>query len=409
MIPAIDGPATRARGLERLRAFASRAGRDYEHWRNYDLGPGRHEHVSQLSPFLRRRLLTEPEVIQTALEHHGPAAADTFVQELCWRSYSKGWLEHRPGIWRDYVHGLQQDLAQAASDAELGERLRTAETGRTGLDAFDTWARELVDTGYLHNHARMWFASIWIFTLELPWRLGADFFYRHLLDGDPASNTLGWRWVAGLHTRGKAYEARPDNIAQFTRARFRPDPDSLARDIQPLDHLEPGGLPAPMDVREPEPPRAGLPTALLITEEDSQPGDFPLDELDVRALAALPVSRLRSPRPVPDAIAELEHQALADTARRLDITPTWLPTDNVNNLVDWARACGVQQIVTPFIPRGPLQDWLDKARPALDAHHIRLCEWRRDWDERVWPHTRAGFFRLKKQLPRILDEAGLTA
>jgi deoxyribodipyrimidine photo-lyase len=65
--------------------------------------------------------------------------------------------------------------------------------------------QELVETGYLHNHARMWFASIWIFTLRLPWELGADFFLRHLLDGDAASNTLSWRWVAGLHTKGKHY------------------------------------------------------------------------------------------------------------------------------------------------------------------------------------------------------------
>jgi deoxyribodipyrimidine photo-lyase len=79
---------------------------------------------------------------------------------------------------------------------------------------FDDWAQELVATGYLHNHARMWFASIWIFTLRLPWELGADFFLRHLIDGDPASNTLSWRWVGGLHTPGKTYLATADNIAE---------------------------------------------------------------------------------------------------------------------------------------------------------------------------------------------------
>ncbi len=82
-------------------------------------------------------------------------------------------------------------------------RWEQATTGRTGLACFDAWARELLDVGYLHNPARMWFASLWIFTLELPWALGADFFLRHLLDGDPASNTLSWRWVGGLQTPGK--------------------------------------------------------------------------------------------------------------------------------------------------------------------------------------------------------------
>ena len=59
----------------------------------------------------------------------------------------------------------------------------------------------LKEDGYLLNHVRMWFASIWIFTFNLPWQLGANFFMENLLDGDPASNTLSWRWVAGLQTK----------------------------------------------------------------------------------------------------------------------------------------------------------------------------------------------------------------
>ncbi|BAU31831.1 deoxyribodipyrimidine photo-lyase [Microcella alkaliphila] len=79
----------------------------------------------------------------------------------------------------------------------------------------------------------MWFASIWIFTLRLPWQLGADVFLRNLLDGDPASNTLSWRWVAGLQTRGKTYQATADNIARFTDGRYRPR--GLATTAEPLD------------------------------------------------------------------------------------------------------------------------------------------------------------------------------
>ena len=59
----------------------------------------------------------------------------------------------------------------------------------------------------------MWFASIWIFTLELPWQLGAEFFMQHLYDGDAASNTLGWRWVAGVQTQGKHYLASEWNLS----------------------------------------------------------------------------------------------------------------------------------------------------------------------------------------------------
>ncbi len=72
-----------------------------------------------------------------------------------------------------------------------------------------------------------------MFTLGLPWALGADFFMRNLLDGDPASNTLSWRWVAGLHTRGRAYAARTENIARYTQGRF--NPKGLNERPQPLD------------------------------------------------------------------------------------------------------------------------------------------------------------------------------
>ena len=92
--------------------------------------------------------------------------------------------------------------------------------GNTGIDCFDFWVNELLEYGYLHNHARMWFASIWIHTLNLPWQLGADFFLKNLLDGDTASNTLSWRWVAGLHTQGKNYIATESNINKYTNNRF---------------------------------------------------------------------------------------------------------------------------------------------------------------------------------------------
>ena len=129
----------------------------------------------------------------------------------------------------DVLEGLA-DAAAGGVGALRGRAGRGGAVGRgagggggaTGIDCFDAWARELVATGYLHNHARMWFASIWIFTLRLPWELGADFFLRHLIDGDPASNTLSWRWVAGLQTAGKTYLATAENIARFTGGRFAP-------------------------------------------------------------------------------------------------------------------------------------------------------------------------------------------
>jgi deoxyribodipyrimidine photo-lyase len=207
---------TRAAGLARLAAFAPSAGRHYAASRNDDLGPDRRSNVSVLSPYIRHRLITEEEVLAAVLAQHSQSAAEKFVQEVFWRTYFKGHLETRPVIWSNYRHNLDQQIDGLLAKGSFRKHYERAVEGRTGIDCFDTWVEELAETGYLHNHARMWFASIWIFTLKLPWELGADFMIRHLIDGDPASNTLSWRWVGGLHTKGKTYLARPDNIRSCT-------------------------------------------------------------------------------------------------------------------------------------------------------------------------------------------------
>ncbi|SDW73543.1 FAD-binding domain-containing protein [Roseicitreum antarcticum] len=403
----LSEPATRAQAEALLHAFAPRMGQNYATRRNYDFGPGAHRNVSGLSPFVRRRLVTERDLVATALAAHGPHAAEKFVQEVIWRGYFKGWLERRPGIWASYCAGRDNDLALMDTDRRLRRDVAAAISGTTGLACFDAWAQELTTTGYLHNHARMWFASIWIFTLGLPWRLGADFFLRHLLDGDPASNTLGWRWVAGLHTRGKAYAAQAHNIAQFTDGRFTPRDTDLAADVEGLERTEPDGLPSVTPLRTPIPPQPGVPSLLLITEEDCRPEDFDLTTIDIRAVATLAASTLRSPLPVPGRVAGFEGAALADAATRTGHAAMPLHAGLPRDLASFAARAGARQIVTPFIPQGPLHDWLQQAAPDLDAQGIRLCEWQRDWDRAIWPHATAGFFKVKKQIPAILRAVGL--
>ncbi len=383
-------------------------GRRYEAERNFDRGSGEHHAVSTLSPWIRRRVVTEAEVVAAAVAAHGPEAAAKFIEEVVWRGYFKGWLELRPQVWTRYRDGLAQDIAASQRDATLAAALARAETGQTGLTCFDAWTRELVDTGYLHNHARMWFASIWIFTLRLPWRLGADFFLRHLLDGDPASNTLGWRWVAGLHTRGKAYRARAGNIATYTGGRFTPREVDFDAGEEGLEASEPAGLPPLLPLRAVMPPQPDTPTALLITEEDCRLEDFPVSTLDLRAATTLAASRLRSPRPVADRVVRFEADALADAAVRLRQAGLGVPVESLNavrpeSLVDWAVAHGVRQLVTPYVTRGPLHDWLIEAASQLTARGIALAEWRRGWDETLWPHATAGFFKVKQRIPQLLQ------
>ncbi|WP_322890452.1 MULTISPECIES: FAD-binding domain-containing protein [unclassified Yoonia] len=398
----IEFTPTRAAGLAAMTAFVPAMGKRYANGRNYDHGAGAHKAVSQLSPYIRRRLVTEQEVVEAAIAAHGADKAEKFVEEVIWRSYFKGWLERRPQVWDSYVQGLQGDLAALDRDRKLRRDLERAMDGQTGLACFDAWATELVETGYLHNHARMWFASIWIFTLGLPWRLGADFFYRHLLDGDAASNTLGWRWVAGLHTRGKPYPARADNIATFTNGRFTPRASDLADVTQGLEATEPDGLPSVLPLRDIIAPKSGVPTALLITEEDCGIADFDLADLDIRTCATLAASHLRSPLPVADAVMQFEAGALADTAARAGMTAVPLRADHPDALAKWAAAAGVAQIVTPYVTRGPTYDWLQEAKPYLQANGVTLAEWRRDWDAAIWPSATAGFFKVRQQIPRVL-------
>lgn len=395
---------SRAAGIAAMRAFVPEMGRRYENGRNYDCGAGQHKAVSMLSPYIRRRLITEQEVVAAALSAHGPDDAEKFVEEVIWRGYYKGWLERRPQVWDSYVAGLDADLMSLKRDRGLRRDVALAESGETGLVYFDTWVHELVETGYLHNHARMWFASIWIFTLGLPWRLGADFFYRHLLDGDAASNTFGWRWAAGLHTRGKPYPARAQNIDTFTNGRFSPDHGELAEVTQGLESSEPEGLPSVQPLRKIQELRSGLPTAVLITDEDCQIADFDLAGFDLCGAATLSCSHLRSPRPVSERVCVFEAGALADAAMRLSLDVSHLEAAAPSVVVDWAVDVGAKQIFTPFVTHGPLRDWFKLVEPHLETHGITLCEQRRAWDEAIWPYATAGFFKVRKHIPQILEQ-----
>ena len=399
--------ATRAEGEARMAAFVPRMGRQYAAGRNYDYGPDKHRDVSGLSPYLRRRLVLEEDVVAAALAAHGPEQAEKFIQEVVWRGYFKGWLERRPVIWASYRDGVLRDLDALDRDRALRRAVADAEAGQTGLAYFDAWAQELVETGYLHNHARMWFASIWVFTLGLPWRLGADFFYRHLLDGDPASNTLGWRWVAGLHTRGKAYAAQGWNIAKFTGQRFTPRERDLNEVVQGLEGSEPDGLPSVTPLRHPIAPDPTLPTVLLITEEDCRVEDFDLVPYEILAGATLRASHLRSPNSVAEGVMRFEAEALQDAATRSGLSVEPLHAGVPGDLACWAAKAGARQILTPYVPEGPLRDWLREATPALDAAGITLCEWQRPWDSAIWPHATAGFFKVKKKIPEIIHQRQL--
>ena len=215
--------------------FIQKGLKDYSSKRNYDFGPKSRENTSNLSKYISHRIINEYDLVREILSEYNLQKVDKFIQEVFWRVYWKGWLEHRPDVWRDFV-----DSDPTYSEEEY----KKAINGETGIECFDDWVKELKSENYLHNHTRMWFASIWIFTLNLPWELGARFFMKYLFDGDAASNTLSWRWVAGIQTQGKNYLARESNIRKFTNQRYMNT--SLNENALPLEYPK---IYSPQDVR----------------------------------------------------------------------------------------------------------------------------------------------------------------
>jgi len=209
--------ASRAKALNQLNNFIDNNLVEYSKLRNFDFGPEKRSNTSCLSPYITHGIINEQEVIYKALNKFSFSKNEKFIQEVLWRTYWKGWLELRPNVWTDYL----TELNQIKSEFQNNKNYLSAINGKTNIDCFNEWVKELKENNYLHNHTRMWFASIWIFTLELPWQLGAEFFMQHLYDGDAASNTLGWRWVAGIQTQGKHYLASEWNIRKFTNNRFQ--------------------------------------------------------------------------------------------------------------------------------------------------------------------------------------------
>lgn len=366
---------TRTAALERLEGFVPHAVR-YAGRRNFDLGAGKHDGVSGLSPYIRTRLVTEEECTRAVLEKHSAHAAEKFLQEIAWRTYWKGWLEMRPDVWRHYLETLAVQ--------EKSRYYEEAIYGNTRIECFNHWANELVETGYLHNHARMWFASIWIFTLKLPWQLGADFFLRNLLDGDPASNTLSWRWVAGLHTPGKHYLARAENISQFTNGRFDPkgrlneSAPPLAMDFVP----ERQSLLLP-----PDPAPRGRIGHLMFPDDLAPPPDS-MGEITATAAFIPPVLETT---PI---VSAFLNGAVNDTLHRTHGRRLSGPFTSA--ISDWMSAEKLDSIVVSMPTVGFTKDFLDTEQLPVPPHFFV-----RDWDRKLWPHATAGFFKLKAALPKI--------
>jgi deoxyribodipyrimidine photo-lyase len=173
--------------------------------------------VTRLSPYIRHGVLSLAEVRDAALAKTGtPEPAGKLIQELGWRDYwQRLYRDIGSDVWRDR-EPLKTGRTPASYDAALPPEI---ESGESGLACMDAFSRELRETGYLHNHARMWVAAWVVHWRGVRWQAGARWFLRHLLDGDPASNNLSWQWVASSFSH-KPYIFNRENLSKYTGNRY---------------------------------------------------------------------------------------------------------------------------------------------------------------------------------------------
>ena len=394
---------SREEALVLLAAFLPKAGTSYARNRNFDLGAGQHKHVSQLSAYIKRRIITEEDVLKKVLSAHSLNEAGKFIDEIFWRTYFKGWLESRPHIWMQYCADVRHLTHELQTQSGLRDRWAAACLGETGIDCFDAWAKELAETGYLHNHARMWFASIWVYTLQLPWQLGADFFLRHLLDGDAASNTLSWRWVVGLHSVGKTYLARAENIQRFTNGRFAPK--GLAQVAPPLNDT--ASTMAPKIIDPPNRYLDGRKTGLLLHSDDLNISHLTHHNDCIASAAYRQVDAgtmlVSSPK-----LLEFNNAAL-DAA-----TKHWKPNllsccdvTTPEGILSWALEKKLEQIVTPYAAVGNTSQMLEKCKHLLSNQGVQLTKVMREYDIVSWPYATKGFFKFREKIPKILTSLSI--
>ena len=391
----MENGVDRKSALNILEDFIDTKLHNYESKRNYDYGPSAHENVSLLSPYIRHRIITEEEVIAKAMNKFPLPKIEKYIQEVFWRTYWKGWLELRPKVWTDY-----QELVEKYDINQEYERIISL---NTGIDCFDSWTQELLETNYLHNHARMWYASIWIHTLKLPWSLGADLFLNNLLDGDPASNTLSWRWVAGIQTRGKSYLAKDWNIQKFTKNRFEPKETDFSAIPAEIDYIDYKMNSIKFhEANEFDWGQSGL----LVTSEDmhvlsSNRIDFPLQNAYILALTDTEKANYsKNVSNFKQAISLSTKELLS--AHIQDIEIQSMDLDQIEQITLWAQQKNIKNIITLACPCGHVRDFINILKNELKKESINIIKIYRDYDMKYWNLASGSFFNFfKKAIKKI--------
>ncbi len=369
---------TREEALQDLENYINKEIVNYSTLRNFDFGPGKRKNVSCLSPYISHRLITEYEVVKKVLSKFSYQKVEKYIQEIFWRVYWKGWLELRPQVWTDFTEDLK--------GIEEDKNYQIAVSGKTEIQCFNDWVNELKENNYLHNHTRMWFASIWIFTLNLPWQKGAEFFMKYLYDGDAASNTLSWRWVAGLQTKGKHYIAQGWNIAKFTNNKYKNV--SLNEDAIPL-----------IDKREYKL------SSLEITKEDlkSKTLVFFESELNIETLNlknyqniyCVFLSNEKRKIKFDEKVINFKKKIIEDQANRFSNIKI-IDEINFDKLTNEIKDLDV---IYPSI--GENLSFLKSIKKKKNLNYNFIV---REGDEFCWQFSNKGYFNFKSNIPKIIQK-----
>ena len=378
-------PTNKADIYKNLDFFIENFLQNYASKRNFDLGPP-HPNVSKLSPYIKRRFLSEKEILETIFPKYSLNLVDKFVQEIFWRTYWRGWLELHPKVYAEFEKNTKE--------YEIPKK--------TGIKCFDHWTEELLDTGYLHNHARMWYASIWIFTLKRSWEEGAKFFSDYLIDWCPASNTLGWRWVAGLQTIGKNYIARSENIKTFTNNKFYPE-NQLNETSSPIhseinlnEHIISKIQYDEVNIKNLDKSNLGL----VLTNNDLSLHKLINKNTDHFAKCLFYMKSKSKSILVNNFEKDLFLNVLEDI-------PDCEFISSFDKLVIWAKSKKLRNLIVPFETVGNEILNNEDLQSRLKSQNINCIFFLRNWDKRAFPYTKKGFFPFKKKIPELLKLSGL--
>ncbi len=372
--------ASRAKAIEKLNHFVENNLSEYSKLRNFDFGSENRSNVSCLSPYITHGIISEKEIINKSLNKFSFAKNEKFIQEVLWRTYWKGWLELRPNVWDDYLIELKKIKEELKDNKEYLNAIE----GKTNIECFNVWVNELKENNYLHNHTRMWFASIWIFTLELPWQLGAEFFMQHLYDGDAASNTLGWRWVAGIQTQGKHYLASEWNIKKFTNNRFQN-----------------------IKLNENAPPKISEKTYSIIRQDFSNPQDIERKNLVVfenNLSFEITDFKENNFKKIYIVAVKNENRAIKLSEKAVKFK-SLLINDQQQRLKDNSIECEVIDIseIKNIENCFGLYPTVGENLDYFNSNNIKLDFLYRDLDRFSWQYCNKGFFNFKNYIPKIIS------